>query len=70
MGIIETGRVIEGSGLGTPLRFAGVPVDGGAGTFAGIIAPGGMLIDTTNFNKYQNAGTQAAPVYKLVTRAA
>lgn len=70
MGIIESGKVIEGSGLATPLRNAGAPVDGVAGTFAGIAAPGALLIDTTNFNKYQNAGTQLSPTWKLTTRAA
>jgi len=64
MGLIEPGRVIEGSGLGTPLRNAGAPVNGT--TYAGVIAPGGLLIDTTNKFLYQNTGTTAAPAYTKV----
>ena len=70
MGIIESGRVIEGAGLGTPLRTGAAPVDGTSGTFAGIAAPGAKLIRMDNFTEYQNAGTQASPTWKLVTRAA
>jgi hypothetical protein len=52
MGIIETGRVIEGSGLGTPLRFAGAPTSAAGGTYAGTAAVGAILIDTTNGKEY------------------
>ncbi len=64
MPIIETGRVIEGSGLDAPLRNAGAPTN--SVTFAGIIAVGGLLIDTTNKVLYINTGTQAAPTYTVV----
>jgi hypothetical protein len=50
--------------------FAGVPVDGTSGTFAGNIRIGGIVVDVTNANIYINAGTVLSPVYKLVTRAA
>jgi hypothetical protein len=49
---------------------AGAPVDGTSGTGAGVIIKGGLVADTTNANLYINAGTQASPVWKLVTRAA
>jgi len=46
----------------------GAPVDGTTGdNFAGA---GSLYIDYTNANVYVNAGTQAASVWKLVTRAA
>lgn len=49
MAIIEPGRVIEGSGTGTPLRFAGAPT---TSTYAGIAIVGSVLIDTTNGQHY------------------
>ena len=54
------------------LQGAGAPVDGGAGTGATFAEKGSMYIDRTNGNAYLNAGagTKAAPVWKLVTRAA
>lgn len=51
-------------------RFAGVPVDGGAGTLFGVASKGALVIDTTNADIYINAGTLAVPVWKLITRAA
>ena len=50
MGIIETGRVIEGSGLNAPLRNAGAPTVNV--TFLGIAVVGSKLIDTTNGKDY------------------
>jgi hypothetical protein len=47
---------------------AGAPEDGT--TCAGLAAKGAILIDVTNANLYVNAGTQASPVWKLITRAA
>ncbi len=52
------------------MNGAGAPVDGGAGTGAGFAEIGSQFIDRTNGNLYLNAGTKAAPVWKLVTRAA
>lgn len=64
---IETSQVIEGSGLGSPLRQAGAP-DGTS--YAGKAAPGAILIDTTNTTVYINTGTQAAPTWtKIGTQA-
>lgn len=64
MAIIETGRVIEQSGTGAPLRNAGAPTN--AVTFAGIAAVGAILIDTTNGKEYINTGTQASPTWTVV----
>ncbi len=61
------GKTREG-GYG-PFTNAGVPVDGVAGTLAGIAAKGALLLDSTNANGYLNAGTLASPVWKLITRA-
>lgn len=52
------------------LNGAGVPADGGAGTGAGFAEIGSQYMDRTNGNLYLNAGTKAAPTWKLVTRAA
>jgi hypothetical protein len=52
MPIISGGRIIEGSGLGHPLLFAGVPVSGVGGTYAGIAQVGSQLIDTVNGEHY------------------
>jgi hypothetical protein len=53
---------------------AGVPVDYTDGdpvaTGEGIAAIGSLYTDRTNGNLYINAGTQAQPTWKLVTRAA
>lgn len=50
MPIIETGRVIEGSGLDAPLRNAGAPTANV--TYLGIAQVGSQLIDTTNGKAY------------------
>lgn len=50
MGIIEPGRVIEGSGLDAPLRNAGAPTVNV--TYLGIAVVGSELIDTTNGKLY------------------
>lgn len=52
MAIIEGGRVIEGSGTGTPLRNVGAPVGGASGTYSGTAVVGSLLIDTTNGKLY------------------
>ena len=62
--IIELGKVIEGAGLGDPLRYPGVPVSGT--TFNGQAAKGSLLIDTLNAQLYENTGTQAANVWTKV----
>jgi hypothetical protein len=53
-------------------QFEGVPANGvlGVGTLAEIAPKGAVVVDITNANLYINAGTQASPVWKLVTRAA
>jgi hypothetical protein len=46
MGIIETGRVIEGSGTGTPLRLAtGTPNSPANTPYAGIAKIGSVLVE-------------------------
>jgi hypothetical protein len=45
--------------------FAGVPVDGVAGTFVGQAIPGDSLVDTVNKVRYLNTGTQASPTWTL-----
>lgn len=50
MGIIEPGRVIEGSGLDAPLRSAGAPTVNV--TYLGVAVLGSELIDTTNGKLY------------------
>ena len=50
MAIIESGRVIEGAGLGQPLRFAGAPTANV--TFLGIAQVGSVLVDSTNGKLY------------------
>jgi hypothetical protein len=45
MAIIESGRVIEGSGTGTPLRFTGAGAPA-ANFLAGTVVVGSMLINT------------------------
>lgn len=49
----------------------GTPVNGvaGTGTGAGWAGIGSEFTDTTGGNLYINGGTQASPVWKLVTRA-
>lgn len=64
---MTTGKnVRRGSGLGTPLRHPGAPVNGTSGTFAGIAAKGARLIDTTNAVFYINTGTLLSPTWTIV----
>lgn len=50
MAVIEPGNVLPGSGLGTPLRNAGAPVNNT--TYLGVAVVGSKLIDTTNGKDY------------------
>jgi hypothetical protein len=43
--------------------FAGAPVSGTSGTFAGSAGPGASLYDSTTGNHYTNLGTTASPVW-------
>lgn len=47
-----------------PFAFAGIPVNGTSGTFAGYAGPGAMLFDITNGASYINAGTRLSPVWQ------
>jgi hypothetical protein len=49
-------------------KFAGTPVDGTSGTYAGDDNnfPGVLLVDTTNKKLYQNTNTQASPTWSSV----
>jgi len=44
--------------------FAGVPVDGTAGTYARFVGPGGVIINTLTGVWYVNVGTLASPTYQ------
>ena len=59
MAVIEPGRVIEGSGLGTPLRFAaaGAP---SANYLAGTVVVGSQLINTTTGVQYACTATNGS----------
>lgn len=50
MGIITGGRLIEGSGLGSPILNAGAPVNNE--TSLGVAVVGSKLTDTTNGAAY------------------
>lgn len=50
MAVIESGNVLPGSGLGTPLRNAGAPTVNV--TYLGVAVVGSQLIDTTNGKSY------------------
>ena len=64
MAIIETPNVLAGfAGVDNPLRFAGVPVAGVGGSFAGKAPVGALLVDTTAGTIYQNTGTMASPLW-------
>ena len=41
----------------------GTPVDGAAGTGAGVVGPGCQYVDTTNAVIYINTGTQLSPLW-------
>lgn len=65
--IASSNNAWAGSGLGTPLRNAGAPSNGAAGTYAGQNAgPGALLLDTTNGKEYINTGTAASPTWTVV----
>lgn len=68
MAIISGGKITEGTATSRIVPNAGAPVDGTTG--AGSLGKGTLLVDTTNANMYINAGTLAAPVWKIITRAA
>ena len=52
------------------IKGSGAPSDGGAGTGAKKAAQGSKYIDVSAGNEYINAGTAAAPAWKMLTRAA
>ena len=60
----ESSNIIAGS-LRRVWRYAGAPVDGTSGTYAGIVEKGDLLIDSTNANLYQNSNTQASPTWTI-----
>ena len=66
MAIIEGGRIIEGSGTGTPLRFSGAPTSGVGGTYAGIAVVGSQLVDVTNGKEYIATAASATSVTWVV----
>ncbi len=66
MGVIESGRVIEGSGTGTPLRNAGAPT---TTTYLGVAVVGSQLIDTTNGKAYIATAVSGSAVTWAVTGA-
>lgn len=45
---------------------AGAPTDGTSGTGAAVVAPGCLLIDTTNAKLYINTNTKASPLWTVV----
>lgn len=49
--------------------FAGVPVNGAGGTYAGYAAKGDILVDITNATFYQNTNTLASPTWTQITTA-
>lgn len=66
MGQIPIKNLIPGTGANQPLKFAGAPVNGTSGTFAGRAPVGVLLVDTTNSITYQNSGTVASPTWTKV----
>ena len=63
MAQIPIKNLIPGTGANETLRFAGAPVSGVGGTYAGRAPVGVLLVDTTNADLYQNTGTVAVPVW-------
>jgi hypothetical protein len=45
---------------------AGAPSDGTAGTGAGILSKGALLVDVTNAKLYINTNTKASPTWTVV----
>lgn len=68
----DSGSADDGSGVVTALAAAAMTGGAGVGYIEGVgyADIGSGYIDVTNGNWYINAGTQAVPVWKLVTRAA
>lgn len=68
----DSGSADDGSGVVTALAAAAMTGGAGVGYVNGVgyADIGSGYIDVTNGNWYINAGTQAVPVWKLVTRAA
>ena len=66
MSAIPIKNLVPGTGANMPLRFAGVPVDGAAGTYAGRAPIGVLLVDTVNSITYQNGGTALSPTWNKV----
>lgn len=64
----DSGTADDGSGVVTAMAAASL--SGGAGTGIGVLAKGGLLVDTTNGYVYRNSGTQAVPVYTKLGDAA
>lgn len=64
----DTGSADDGSGVVTAM--APTALTGGAGTGIGVLAKGGLCVDTTNGYVYRNSGTQAVPVYTKLGDAA
>lgn len=65
MPIIAPTNVIPGASA-LPLVFAGTPVDGTSGTFAGLAVKGQLLIDSVAGKLYINTNTLASPTWTLV----
>lgn len=53
-------------GVAYLFTVADAPVDGVAGTKAGVAAPGSLLVDTTNLKLYINTNTEASPTWTVV----
>lgn len=47
-------------------KFAGTPVNGTSGTFAGKAIKGQLLVDTTGAKLYINTNTLASPTWTVV----
>ncbi len=69
MGSNESANFMPGA-LRRTWRYAGAPTDGVAGTYAGIVEKGDLLIDSTNANLYQNTNTQASPTWTQISAGA
>ncbi len=64
---VRKGDFVIAHGAGAPVDYTdGTPPATGEGVY-GI---GSIYVNTTNGKQYQNGGTKAQPVWKLVTSAA
>jgi len=63
------GLYLDGKAAILPYTNAGVPVNGGSGTLAGIAVKGALLLDLTNAVLYQNTNTKASPTWTALTTA-